>query len=206
MVTGALFWLLLGLAASLTPRPARTGHVRAPIWLAGTGAVAGLLLLPLVAAPAVADALYGNARRANYEVGAQQEELAARWAPWVEELPRAAALDWQQVATRRSDPAARAQEALDLREAAARAPMEPLPQLRLTRLYLAQGDLDAAEQACQRALATGPYRAAVWDTCADVSARRGLTAEAPAAAPAAKPSASRVEARGQGSLLPLGRA
>jgi predicted Zn-dependent protease len=127
----------------------------------------------------VADALYGAARRANYEDGAQQEEVAARFAPWVEELPRAAALDWQQVANRRADPVVRAQVAIDLREAAARAPMEPLPQLRLTRFYLTQGELDAAEHACQRALETGPYRAAVWDACADVSARRGLSTEAP---------------------------
>ena len=186
VVTGALFWMLLGLAASLTPRRhTHTSVLAAPkgrrptAWLAATGAVAGLLLLPLVVVPAVADALYGAARRANYEDGAQQEEVAARFAPWVEELPRAAALDWQQVANRRTDPAVRARVAIDLREAAARAPMEPLPQLRLTRFYLVQGDLDAAEQACQRALETGPYRAAVWDACADVSARRGLSTEAP---------------------------
>jgi hypothetical protein len=147
--------------------------------LVAIATLAGLLLLPLVAAPAVADALYGNARRASYAVGAQQEELAARWVPWVEELPRAAALDWQQVATRRTDPVARVRVEVDLRAAAARAPMEPLPQLRLTRFYLAQGDLASAEQACERALLSGPYRAAVWDACADVSARRGLTEEAP---------------------------
>jgi len=180
VVTGALFWMLLGLAASLTPRPFRSAaaqRLRARAVLVAVG-VAGLLLVPLVAAPAVADALYGAARRANYEVGAAQEELAAGWAPWVEELPRAAALDWQRAALRRGDPAAVARVGTDLREAAARAPMEPLPQLRLTRLYLAQANLDAAEQACQRALTTGPYRAAVWDTCADVSARRGLASEA----------------------------
>jgi O-Antigen ligase len=183
VVTGALFWLLLGLAASLTPRyarsPTRDVQRRQRFVLAAFTGVAGLLLLPLVATPAVADALYGDARRANYDVGAQQEELAARWAPWVEELPRAAALDWQQVATRRGDPVARGRVETDLRAAAARAPAEPLPQLRLTRFYLAQGNLDAADQACQRALLTGPYRATVWDTCADVSARRGLSDEAP---------------------------
>jgi len=178
VVTGALFWLLLGLAASLTPRSAPVGVARRPR-VATIGVIGALLLVPLLAAPAIADVMYGNARRADYLTGAQLEELAAQWAPWVEELPRAAALDWQQVAAIRDDVLARARAQADLREAAARAPAEPLPQLRLTRFYLAQGDFRAAEQACERALANGPYRAAVWDMCADVSARQGLTDVAP---------------------------
>jgi tetratricopeptide (TPR) repeat protein len=178
VVSGALFWVMLGLAASLTARSAHV-HVKGRPRLALAAGVTGVLLLPLMAAPAVADALYGEARRANYEVGAGLEETAAGWAPWVEELPRAAGLDWIQVANRRDDAAALARAEADLREAAARAPASPLPHLRLVRFYLTRGALDAAEQACQRALAAGPYRAAVWDACADVSAARGLTEEAP---------------------------
>ena len=36
----------------------------------------------------------------------------------------------------------------------------------------------AAEQACQQAIATGPYRAPVWAVCADISSSRGLADEA----------------------------
>jgi O-antigen ligase len=176
VVTGAWFWVVLGLAASLTP--VQVTFAPRP-GLAMVAAAAGILLLPLLVAPAVADSLYGAARRANYAVGASIEDTAASWAPWVEELPRAAGLDWLQVANRRNDPAAQARAEADLQEAAARAPLEPLPHLRLVRLYLSRADLAAAEQACQAALATGPYRAAVWDTCADVSAARGLFDEAP---------------------------
>jgi O-antigen ligase len=181
VVTGALFWVVLGLAASLnlTPRSRRLALPWRP-WLAGLIAVVGGLLLPVMAAPAVADSWYGVARRLSYVDGAQLEEQAAAWAPWVEELPRAAGLDWEQAASRRADPEFRARAEQDLREAAARAPLLPTPFVRLTRLYLARGDLAAGEQACQRAIANGPYRAAVWDACADVSAARGPSAEATA--------------------------
>jgi O-antigen ligase len=179
VVTGAWFWVVLGLAASL--RPLKTqGASRQRAALVTVAAAAGLVLSPLMLAPAVADALYGSARRANLEVGAGLEELAAGWAPWAEELPRAAGLDWLQVANRRNDPAALARAEANLREAAARAPLEPVPHLRLVRFFLTHSDVDAAERECQLALTAGPYRAAVWDTCADVSATRGLLDEAPA--------------------------
>jgi hypothetical protein len=178
VVTGAWLWVVLGLAASLTPHKVHSASpVRPALVFFATGA--GLLLLPLMVAPAVADALYGAARRANLEVGAGLEEAAASWAPWVEELPRAAGLDWLQVANRRNDAAVLERAEADLREAAARASYEPLPHLRLVRLYLTRGDFVAAEEACKAALDAGPYRTAVWDACADVSAARGLSDEAP---------------------------
>jgi O-antigen ligase len=185
VVTGALFWLLLGLAASLTPRrwaddlARHAGHCPPRRWPLAIGVTSAVVLVPLLVTPAIADALYGQARRADYQSGAQLEELASHWAPWVEELPRAAALDWLQVANRRSDPMAQARAEADLREAAARAPMEPLPQLRLTRLYLTNNQLGAADLACRRAVELGPYRATIWDTCADVAAAEGRAESAP---------------------------
>ena len=95
VVTSAMFWVVLGLAASVTPRslPRRLpNHPR----LAVLATAAGMLLVPALAAPAVADALYGAARRTDYAAGARLEEQAGAWAPWVEELPRVAGLDWQQ--------------------------------------------------------------------------------------------------------------
>jgi tetratricopeptide (TPR) repeat protein len=177
VVTSAIFWILLGLAASLTPRRV-TNRLPFRPRLAAVASAIGVLLLPVMAVPAVADGLYGAARRSDYEIGARLEEQAAAWAPWVEELPRAAGLDWQQVANRRADPAAGVRAEQDLREAAERAPLLPTPYVRLARLYLARGDLGAADQACQRAISSGPYRATSWDVCADVSTARGLTDEA----------------------------
>jgi len=177
VVTGAMLWVLLGFAASLTPR-SLPKRVPIPAHLAVLATAAGLLLLPALAAPAVADALYGLARRTDYEAGARLEEQASAWAPWIEELPRAAGLDWQQVANRRADPTAHARAAQDLVAAAARAPLLPTPYVRLARLYLASGELETAEQSCLQAIATGPYRAPAWDVCADISAARGLTDEA----------------------------
>jgi hypothetical protein len=177
VVTGALFWVLLGFAASLTPRSLTNREPFRPR-LAVFASAIGVLLLPVMAMPAVADGLYGAARRSDYEAGARLEEQAGGWAPWVEELPRAAGLDWQQVANRRADRTAGIRAEQDLREAAARAPLLPTPHVRLARLYLAGGDLGAAEQACQQAIASGPYRASTWDVCADVSAAGGLADEA----------------------------
>ena len=178
VVTDALFWVLLALAASLTPR----WGAQRPIsrrWLVALSTLLGIALVPVVASPAVADAIYGRARQSNYLDGAELEELAGQWAPWVEELPRAAALDWQRVATIRNDPAARARAEADLLEAAARAPAQPVPVLRLSRWYLQTGDLPRAEQACERALELGPYRATVWEACADVAAAQGRSDIAP---------------------------
>jgi O-antigen ligase len=174
VTTEALFWVLLGLAASLTPRRLYDRPRRhAKLAILGVGAAA--LLAPLVATPAVADWLYGAARRTSFDVGAQLEEQAATWAPWVEELPRAAGLDWQQVATRRNDSRAAARAEQDLLQAARLAPLAPEPQIRLTRLYLERADFGSAEAACQQAIANGPYRAIVWDACADVSQGQGQT-------------------------------
>ena len=177
VVTGALFWVLLGMAASLRPRWLRK-PIGQSVRLAGAAVVAALLAGPLLMAPAMADFAYGMARRSNFEVGAQLEEQAAAWVPWVEELPRMAGLDWLQVANRRGDQQAAARAEQDLREAAERAPLAPEPQVRLARLYLGRGELDAAEAACAPAIANGPYRATVWDACAEVSTRRGLADEA----------------------------
>ena len=179
VVTGVLFWFLLGLAASLAPKWSR-GPIRRNLGLAGVALLTSALLLPLMAAPGIADAIYGTARRSNFAVGAQLEEQAAGWAPWVEELPRAAGLDWQQVATRLNDPAAATRAEQDLLKAAQIAPLMPVPQVRLTRLYLARGQFDQAEVACEQAIANGPYRSAVWDACADVSAGQGRADEAAA--------------------------
>jgi O-antigen ligase len=178
VVTGAVFWAVLGLASSLSPRFVERAAARRSVPVLATAA-ALVLVLPL-AAPAIADALYGSARRASYEVGAQREELAAAWAPWIEELPRVAGLDWQQVATRRSDDAAAARAEVDLQEAARRSALDPVPRLRLVRLYLNRDELDKAERECQLAFAVGPFRPNVWAACGDVAARRGLTDEAAA--------------------------
>jgi len=179
VVTGVLFWLLLGLAASLAPRWSR-GVTHRNLPLAGAALLAGALLVPVMSAPGIADAIYGAARRSNFAAGARLEEQAATWAPWVEELPRAAGLDWQQVATRLNDRLAAARAEQDLLTAAQIAPLMPVPQVRLTRLYLARGQFDQAEAACERAIANGPYRSAVWDACADVSAGQGRADEAAA--------------------------
>ncbi|HEV7662660.1 MAG TPA: O-antigen ligase family protein, partial [Chloroflexota bacterium] len=166
-----VLWLVLGLAASLAPRFVERGTVRR--WPVSAGLCAGVLLVPLLATPAIADALYGAARGKTYAVAAQTEEVAAAWTPWVEELPRMAGLDWQQVAVRNNDAAAGARVEPDLLEAARRAPATPLPWLRLSRLRLTRGDTQGAEVYCQRALANGPFRASVWDACADVAAALG---------------------------------
>ena len=179
VVTSALFWAILALAAGLSTKPASTigrGRPR----LAIVAGVAGLAVAPLLVTPAAADALYGSARRSDYLAGAQLKEVAAAWAPWVEELPRSAALDWQQVASRRNDPSARARAEADLQTAARRAPFDPVPRLRLTRFYLAQDQLEQAEQACQAALTLAPYRASAWDACTDVSRRSARADEAAA--------------------------
>jgi tetratricopeptide (TPR) repeat protein len=68
----------------------------------------------------------------------------------------------------------------DLLLAADRAPFDPSAWLRLARLYQIWGVLDRAEAACARALLVGPYRAAVWDTCASISAQRGEADQAAA--------------------------
>jgi O-antigen ligase len=172
VTTEALFWVVLAVAASLTPRWTTLSRRVSPRF-ATLSVVSGLALIPLLMTPAVADALYGQARRSDYLAGARLEELAGQWTPWVEELPRAAALDWQRVATIRSDTEARARAEVDLLEAASRAPAEPLPQLRLARWYLLRGDPARAGQACERALERGPFRAAAWDACADVAGAQG---------------------------------
>jgi hypothetical protein len=195
VVTGAWVYVVLGLCASLVatereePRPA-------PRWVR-SAALGSLLLLPVLAAPAVADAVYGQAREAVREgdrrTGALTAEMAAAWAPWVEEVPRYAGLQWQQLATRENDTALFERAESNLQEAARRAPYEPSAHLRLVRHYLSRVDraavesdraalLASAEQSCQGAIAAGPYRPNVWHTCAEVSRRRNLSDEARARA------------------------
>lgn len=180
VVTGALFWVLPGLAASLAvrqPSPAR----RAAAW---PRVLVAALLLPIAVAPAVGDALYGAGRQASQQgdprTAATLDEAAAAALPWVEEPIRAAGLAWQQLAVRRGDADAVSNAERDLLEAARRGAGEPTPYVRLLRLYLSREQLDAAEQECQRALGAGPYRATVWDACADVSSRRGVVPDAQA--------------------------
>src|SRR5207253_9394099 len=62
--------------------------------------LAGVLLVPVLSVPSFADNLYGRAVRAD-QVGAGQTaalraEAAARWVPWVDEMPRLAGLCWQE--------------------------------------------------------------------------------------------------------------
>ncbi len=155
VVSGTLFWVVLGLVASLAPRQlVRPIAPRRGLAVLSIGV--SLALVPLMAAPAIGDALYGQ----------RQYEAASAWLPWVEEPIRASALAWQ-----RAGVAERAE--VDLVEAARRAPLEPTPAVRLVRFYLLYDRLAEAEAACQQALARGPYRAVVWDACADVSAQAG---------------------------------
>jgi hypothetical protein len=151
-----VFWVVLGLAASLTPRLGRPAALRfgAPL------GVVALLVAPLLATPAIGDALYG----------AGSPEAASQWVPWAEEPIRVAGF-----ARGRVSDYERAEA--DLREAARRAPNLPTPHVRLLRLYLGRDRLADAEAECQAALASGPYRAAVWDACGDVSARAGRVDE-----------------------------
>ena len=189
VVTGAWLFVVLGLAASLAPRLRPARPAPAP-QLASLALGLGLLLVPMLGTPAVADAVYGEARRAgtagDLRLAALTTESAARWAPWTEELARAAGLRWLQLA-RRTEPAdeslfGRAED--DLLAAIDLAPFDPSPHLRLARLYQVWAEkdpgprsvadlLDLSEVACVRALATGPYRMGVWETCARISALRG---------------------------------
>src|SRR5262249_17288432 len=154
VATGAIFWVVLGMSASFAPRMMRS-RVRIRRELVPLGAAASLLIALMVVTPAVADGLYGAALRTNLEEGAQMEEQAAAWAPWVDELPLAAGLRWQVIAQRRTDDALHSRAERDLLEAARRAPWSPIPQISLTRLYLSFGNLASAEEACGRALANG---------------------------------------------------
>lgn len=166
VTSSLIFWLVLGLAASRAPRVAGR---RPPRLVVRAGVVAAIVAVPLLVMPAVADFLYGQAGRGDALGRAQREDQAAALAPWAEELPRAAALDWQR------SPDARSQVEADLLSAAARAPAEPFPQLRLVRWYLLQADATSASERCDRALELGPYRVAIWQACADVSIALGQT-------------------------------
>jgi hypothetical protein len=177
VVTTALFWVVLGLAAAVPPPQTPRDFFRAwprqsrrrRTWLAIGAVCSGGLLVGMLARPAIADWQYGRARRlaaaGDLAGAAEIEEQAAVWVPWVVELPTVAGLDWNLL-----DVSDRAES--DLREAARREPAEPMPALRLADLYLAEGRLDDAERACGQALANGPFRASAWDTCADVSVQR----------------------------------
>lgn len=173
VVTAAVFWIILGLVGTLIrPRMAgvRTASRRA--WRIGSGAVAAVLAVGLVT-PAIADGLYGAAHRVDYRRGAQMEEQAALLAPWIEELPRAAGLDWQQVATRRRDADALARAERDLRAAAERGVGQPTAWLRLARFEANVGQFEAADSACEQALDWGPYRYPLWEACAQIAGQHG---------------------------------
>jgi O-antigen ligase len=202
VVIGALFWTVLAVAAGLArgvwqPPPRSRFHVVAPV----VATVAGVLLLPALAAPAIADALHGDAQlQASPQAAARQAEHAATWAPWVEEIPRFAATQWQELGF---GPPGRAAElaleraAANLDEAVRRAPLDPFTHLRVARHEQAlaarsrdpavkAAHLERAEHACQRALSAGPYRLAAWEICAEVSQSRGAAAEAAARAERAR--------------------
>jgi hypothetical protein len=106
--------------------------------------VAGVLLVPLLAVPSIADNMYGRAIRAELAGAAQtaalRAETAARWAPWVDEMPRLAGLNWEAIGLQR-DGAASEQlltcAETQLEEAVRRGPYDPFGHLRLARLYLA---------------------------------------------------------------------
>jgi len=190
VLTGTWFWVVLAFGSSLarSPRvwaaaPARSdgrGVVRATPLLA-------LLALPALAAPAIADTLYGAALRAERDAdqveAAQLAERAAWWAPWVEELPTYAGTTWHQAAAHAdaSLVAQREERATsDLELAAQRASWDPYAYLRLARQDAAWAMRAAsppeaerlaahAAEACGRADALSPYRRAITDGCADVA-------------------------------------
>lgn len=257
------------LAAAPSDDVPQPGRSRASTLAAPIGTLLALIAVPVLCAPAVADAIYGAGLRAraagDIATAAQLEESAAAWAPWVEELPREAGLAWNRLAQTQSSAAADATDSpthngaapaqpgdsaapkaaqttsgpaqgdpprtapfqddapgtappqgdsvgptpaqgssygpvpsqgglratqstqatlaraeADLLEAARRAPLEPTPHLRLARWYFDLGRLEAAAAQCDAARAAGPYRAAVWDICGDISQRLGRTQEATA--------------------------
>ena len=206
VVTSALFWVLVALAAGLTPvraasaidesRQAATRRTPHKAVALGAAGLAALLLMPTLWAPAVADNVYGRATRAQLvgaaQSAAQRAESAASWAPWVEEMPRLAGLSWQQVGLQRAGESGeqllgRAEG--QLREAIRRGPYDPFAHLRLARLYLAWARrapversadelLGQAEQACALALSDSPYRPSTWQACAEISRERGQVDEA----------------------------
>ncbi len=199
VATGALFWTVLALCASLGAQPsASPGSPRGPRFLgAGVALAASLLALPMLAAPAVADALHGASQRAervgSYRAAAELAERGAAWAPWLEPLPRAAAINWQRLGFGGAGEAAQRnlrRAAADLEEATRRDPFDPYAHLRLARHDLEWARsappadvpraalFDAAGSACDRALMAGPYLPAIWESCAEVSASRGAPAEA----------------------------
>ncbi|HET6317168.1 MAG TPA: O-antigen ligase family protein [Chloroflexota bacterium] len=181
VVSGTLFWVVLGLAASFRT-PSATPRRALNTWLAISLGAMCLALLPLLAAPAIGDAIYGAGRRAlqrgDFRTAAALDESAAHWLGWLEEPIRAAGLAWLQVATRRADDNAASNAERDLVEAVRRGAALPTPHVRLLRMYLSRDRLTDAEAACQQALAAGPFRATAWEACADVSSRAGRTDEA----------------------------
>ena len=203
VVTGTLFWVLVALGAALVQpnceavASSSLGWSRGPRRLASLAAcLAGVLLVPVLSVPSFADNLYGRAVRAD-QVGAGQTaalraEAAARWVPWVDEMPRLAGLSWQAVGLQRDGEAgerllARAES--QLQEAVRRGPYDPFGHVRLARLYLAWARrgpvtrapdelLTNADQACTLALSDTPYVARTWQSCAEVSRERGELDEA----------------------------
>jgi O-antigen ligase len=199
VVTGTLFWVFVALGAALAqPRVATRRVATRPArpLAAAVGAAAGVLLAPVLWAPSIADNIYGRATRADQAGAAQtaalRAEVAASWAPWVEEMPRLAGLDWQAVGLQRDGVAgeqllARAEG--QLQEAVRRGPYDPFGHLRLARLYLAWARrgpltrtadelLGEAEQACATALEDSPFLSRTWQGCAEVSRERGRADEA----------------------------
>jgi O-antigen ligase len=199
VVTGSLFWVLVALGAALIqPRfaPTRIASGRARGVAVAAAGVAGVLLVPVLWAPSIADNLYGRATRADQSgavrTAAVRAEVAANWAPWVAEMSRLAGLSWQAVGLQRDGEAgeqllARAES--QLQEAVRRGPYDPFGHLRLARLYLAWARrgpltrtaddlLGKAEQACALALEDSPYLPRTWQGCAEVSRERGQVDEA----------------------------
>jgi len=199
VVTGTLFWVLVALGAALVqPHREPVASLSSRGWSGGprrlaivAACVSGVSLVPVLSVPSFADNLYGRAVRAD-QVGAGQTaalraEAAARWVPWVDEMPRLAGLNWQAVGLQRDGEAgerllARAES--QFQEAVRRGPYDPFGHLRLARLYLAWARrspvtrtpdelLTNADQACTLALSDTPYLARTWQSCAEVSRERG---------------------------------
>jgi O-antigen ligase len=197
VATGTYFWIVLAIGASFgLPSEAVNPAAHGPGFRAGIlaiGCSVVLIGLPLLAGPAIADGLHGAAARADApEEAARIDEYAAKWAPWVEELPQSAALNWRAFALTRQGSAgdgfySRAEDLFA--RATALNPYNSLLYFPLIKTYVqwnghgsvthsSQELLELAEAACVRALVVGPFRPSLWLQCADVSELRGLPDEA----------------------------
>jgi hypothetical protein len=202
VTSSALFWVALALAASLSatvePTSLRVARARRPLRWAAIPVVLGLVAVPVLVSPAVADGLRGAALVADLAddrvAAASLAQAADAWTPWSATPAAQAGFELEALAAAGGAAGSHADftgAEREFVEAASRAAWDPFAQLALVQLYLdwsrqpAEADppgdvLDRAERACGRALEAGPYRRDVWRTCAEVSASRGEVAQAAA--------------------------